>query len=262
MTYSENEWHWHPIDDSQSGEAFMGTRRDEKVFLKRNSSPFIAALSAHGIAPKLIWSQRTYSGDILTAQEWKNGRLLRAEDMSSQAVIDLIKEVHQSQELLQLLKRVGGQTYRPLEFIEDYYHQLPNNLMTNQFFTDIINHLEDLVCEDFYRADLCVCHGDLHHNNFLVDEDTHQLYLVDWENVRIADPLSDMTDLLIRYLPPSRWMDWFARYRYDVQAPDFYDRVRWYSLINCLYQIKQYHQEGQNHKMNQMILLVKQIYEH
>ncbi len=35
-----------------SGEAYMAEQDGQKLFLKRNSNPFIAALSAEGIVPK------------------------------------------------------------------------------------------------------------------------------------------------------------------------------------------------------------------
>lgn len=32
-----------------------------------------------------------------------------------------------------------------------------------------------------------------------------QLYLIDWEEVRIADPISDLTKFLLQYFKPSEW---------------------------------------------------------
>ena len=69
----EQDWQMTPIGGA-SGDAYMGVKNNERVFFKRNSSPFLAALSAQGITPKLMWTQRTYSGDLLVAQEWKDGR--------------------------------------------------------------------------------------------------------------------------------------------------------------------------------------------
>ena len=66
-------WELHPIG-GDTGQAYMAVRAQERVFLKRNSSPFLAALSGEGIAPKLMWTKRSGNGDILTAQEWLNGR--------------------------------------------------------------------------------------------------------------------------------------------------------------------------------------------
>ena len=52
----DQEWTLHPIE-GDTGQAFMGIHKQEKIFLKRNSSPFLAALSMEGITPRLIWTK-------------------------------------------------------------------------------------------------------------------------------------------------------------------------------------------------------------
>lgn len=256
--YSKEDWQMHPIGGN-TGKAFMGVRHDEKVFFKRNTSPFIAALSATGIAPKLKWTQRTYSGDILTAQEWKDGSLLTKENMQDEAVIQLIKDIHESTFLLNRLKFVEGKVCRPLDLIDLYFQDLAPSLHTHLFFNKIISHLEDSIDDDFYDVDYVVCHGDLNHNNFLVDSD-QQLFLVDWDNVRIADPISDITLLLCQYYNPSEWMDWFELYDFEI-TESFSKRVTWYSLMSCLFLAKQYFNENRHYKLNETILLLKNIFE-
>ena len=50
-----------------SGEHIWLNKMD-KIILKRNSNPFIAALSAEGIVPKLVWTKRIETGEVVTAQ--------------------------------------------------------------------------------------------------------------------------------------------------------------------------------------------------
>lgn len=255
-----NDWQMLPLKGS-SGEAFMGIKDDEKVFFKRNSSPFIPSLSAEGLAPKLMWTQRTYSGDLLTAQEWKNGQVLDRVDMDSQKVIALIRKIHQSQHLLSLLKRVQTSAFKPLDFIDYYFDNLPSSLAGHAFFNQVVQTLESILDEDFYQCSYVVCHGDLNHNNFMQDEDG-SLFLVDWEGVKIADPISDLTWLLLQYYPPSQWLDWFEDYGMNANSePTFYKRVQWYSLINCLLLIKQYTLENRPVQVNHYVLLLKNIYQ-
>ncbi|MCL5444427.1 phosphotransferase, partial [Lactobacillus johnsonii] len=80
------------------------TRAQEKVFLKRNTSPFLAALSMEGISPRLIWTKRISSGDVLTAQEWLNGRTLSRKEMADTAVAKLLARVHHSKLLKKMLQ--------------------------------------------------------------------------------------------------------------------------------------------------------------
>lgn len=258
MYNQQDEWELHPIAGA-TGDAYMGIKSDEKVFFKRNTSPFIAALSAEGIAPKLMWTQRTFSGDTLTAQEWTEGHLLTKEDMGSQEVIDLIRRIHDSDHLLLMLKRMGEFNYHPLDFVNNYFINLPPTLASHHFLNEVIRDMEDSIDNDFYNVRRTVCHGDLNHNNFLQSNDNH-LFLVDWENVKVADPLSDITMVLVHYFKPSEWMNWFELYNYPINN-SFYKRVRWYSMMNCLTLIKQYHFEGRQYKTNEFIMLLKSIYE-
>lgn len=256
--YNQEEWELRPIAGG-TGDAYMGIKANEKVFFKRNTSPFIAALAAEGIAPKLMWTQRTFSGDTLTAQEWKDGCILNRSNMGDVDVIDLIRRIHTSEHLLTMLRRVGEYDLYPIDFINFYFTNLTPSLATNRYLNTVVRDLEDLIDSDFYDISNTICHGDLNHNNFLRSNDG-KLYLVDWDNVRIADTLSDLTMLLVQYFPPSEWMNWFESYDFPV-TESFYKRVRWYSMINCLYLIKQYHSESRQHKVNEYILLLKSIHQ-
>lgn len=256
MYSDSDEWKLHPISGG-TGDAYMGVRSNEKIFLKRNTSPFIAALAAQGITPRLKWTQRTFSGDTLTAQEWHDGRRLNKNDMADQEVIDLIKFYQSSDHLLILLKRVGGIEMSPIDLIDLYFKELPNSLLTNNFLNQVVQHLEHTLDNDFYRVTPTICHGDLNHNNFLMSNEDH-LYLVDWDNVRIADPLSDITYLLVHYFDTDEWMHWFQRYQFPY-SDSFYKRVKWYSMLNCLFIIKHYFQEGRQYRTNEFILKLKQL---
>jgi len=51
-------WEVHPAGGA-TGEAYIAQYEGQnKLFLKRNSSPFLAVLSAEGIVPKLMWTKR------------------------------------------------------------------------------------------------------------------------------------------------------------------------------------------------------------
>lgn len=256
---TNKDWKITPIGGG-TGEAFMGVRQDEKVFFKRNTSPIVAVLSAEGITPKLKWTQRTYSGDVLTAQEWIEADKLKPTDMNSPDVIHLIRHIHQSDNLLLSLKRVQGGKKLPVDFTNDYYKNLPNNLANHHFFNYVVSCLEDTVDDQFYNIDARVCHGDLYHSNFLRTSNG-QIYLVDWEQVAIADPISDITNLLVAYYPPSQWQAWLDEYGLKIND-NVYKRIQWYSLINCLYRIKQFYAEQRNHDLNETIMLLRSIFKH
>ncbi len=89
----------------------MAEQDGQKLFLKRNSNPFIAALSAEGIVPKLVWTKRIETGEVVTAQHWKNGRELSSNEMKQTRVLHFIKKkIHNSRPLLNV-KAYGNGTY-------------------------------------------------------------------------------------------------------------------------------------------------------
>ncbi|MDY0397015.1 hypothetical protein RWE15_25465 [Virgibacillus halophilus] len=90
-----------------TGEAYVAAKGTERLFLKRNSSPFLAVLSAEGIVPKLVWTKRLDNGDVITAQEWQEGRKLSPFEMQQHDVTAILQKIHHSSELLHMLMRLG-----------------------------------------------------------------------------------------------------------------------------------------------------------
>lgn len=116
-----HDWEIVPAGGA-TGEAFYAQNDEQRLFLKRNSSPFLAVLSAEGIVPKLIWTKRMENGDVITAQQWLNGRELKASDMNRESVAKLLGKIHSSKPLLGMLTRMGKSPLQPetlLHLIEE-----------------------------------------------------------------------------------------------------------------------------------------------
>src|SRR5699024_11553321 len=99
------EWNIVPAG-GLTGDAYVAEKNGQRLFLKRNSSPFLAVLSAEGIVPKLVWTKRMENSDVLTAQEWLDGRELKPDEMRQQRVADLLHKIHHSSALLHMLMRL------------------------------------------------------------------------------------------------------------------------------------------------------------
>ena len=57
MEYNmDSGWDLHPIG-GDTGQAYMGVKDHERVFLKRNASPFLAVLSGEGITSQVNMDQ-------------------------------------------------------------------------------------------------------------------------------------------------------------------------------------------------------------
>ncbi len=254
----ENGWQVLPIS-GDTGTAYMGIKHQEKVFLKRNPSPFLAALSLEEITPKLIWSKRMETGDTLTAQQWLNGRCLERSEMHSKEVLSLLRRIHHSDLLNKMLQKVGGVHYGPGDFLTLFYRGIPSDLLTHPLIHRCADFLEEhLPTGGSQKYE--VSHGDLSRKNFLLS-DSGQLYLVDWESVSFADPVKDLSMLMCRYVPRADWKQWLKGY-FGKQLPEAMEfRIQWYALMNLLLDVKYSYQRGHFHEMNQGIIKLQSTFD-
>ncbi|OJF95760.1 phosphotransferase family protein [Alkalibacterium sp. 20] len=247
----ESGWQLHPIG-GETGQAYMGTRNEERLFLKRNSSPFLAALSLEGISPKLVWTKRTGNGDVLTAQEWCSGRTLHKEEMHMSNVLDIIRKVHYSQSLKRMLMRLGGKVLNPSDFYNDSLSDLATDLRTHPLIREAIIYLRENIPDETSNDDKVVCHGDISHKNLLLSNENH-LYLVDWDSVIISDACYDMSQLMARYIHPDSWDEWLNT-DYFLSGGFSKDKVYWYALLNILNDLKSNHKKQDYIRMNNELI--------
>lgn len=216
-----------------TGEAYYAQNENKRLFLKRNSSPFLAVLSAQGIVPKLVWTKRLENGDVITAQEWLEGKELNPEEMQHPTVANLLSTIHHSTELLDMLTRMGKKPIDPydrFDYVSKQLHLSCSKIMPVTIHR-ALNHLSAQLSE-LYQVKPMVCHCDLNHNNWLVS-DTGQLYLIDWDNAEIGDPALDIGMLLHWYIPESDWDHWLEHYGVANQD-HFFIRMHWYMIIHVL----------------------------
>jgi thiamine kinase-like enzyme len=237
-----DEWKLYPAGGS-SGEAFLAVNHTQKLFVKRNSSPFLAVLSAEGIVPKLLWTKRLTNGDVLTAQQWIEGRRLRPDEMQCRNVAMLLKKIHASAPLLALLKRTDGNCFSyfnceiELELVKSGLEYVYES------FEQYILFLEEGL-EKVKSAHQVVCHCDLSHHNFLLDE-YDELYLVDWDQTKIADPAYDIAFILLTYVPSDIWNEWLEVYNNSYDR-ELIQRVKWYVILIDLIAISNKNKQGTN----------------
>lgn len=230
-----------------TGDAYLATKDNQRLFLKRNSSPFLAVLSAERIVPKLIWTKRMENGDVITAQEWLEGRELKPAEMQHLRVADLLRKIHQSSELLYMLMRLGK---KPITS-DDSFRMIKERLTQ----TDLLqSHEQVKISLDYLekllpitrKQKLVVCHGDLNHNNLLLTDEGH-LYLIDWDNALIADPVIDYGMILNWYIPKENWKEWLNSYGI-AEDDHLIGRMYWYLLIDTLYYLCWHKERDENSK--------------
>jgi Predicted choline kinase involved in LPS biosynthesis len=217
----------------------------------------LAALSREGITPKLVWTKRTGNGDVLTAQEWLDGRLLSPQEIGQRSdVIHLLYQMHHSLSLKNMLEKIGGQEVLPIDLLTQYMVNLPNEVKQNHYLAKVFRFLEDHI-PPYHSGEFSVVHGDVTHRNWLQSE--QGLYLVDWDSVMLADPAVDLGILLGHYVEFDQWPQWLTAYGMRPTQENI-DRIFWYATINFLQEIVRQYRRGDSKNMNKEILLLKRTF--
>jgi thiamine kinase-like enzyme len=242
------EWEISPAGGA-TGEAFFAQFENKKLFLKRNSSPFLAVLSAEGIVPKLVWTKRLENGDVITAQHWLDGRELKPSDMKQVNVAKLLCKIHSSKELLDMMMRIGKVPLKPEELLLDlknsnyFIFKNKNNDLIQKAISILQNGLSSIVYEDYV-----VCHCDINHNNWLLSE-MNQLFLIDWDGAMVADPAIDIGMLLYSYIPENDWSDWLNHYGL-ILDDHLKFRMKWYVIYQTLLSIRWFDEKDLSEQMH------------
>ncbi|WP_257009903.1 phosphotransferase family protein [Evansella halocellulosilytica] len=224
------EWKLHPAGGA-TGEAYVAQQGDEKIFIKRNSSPFLAVLSAEGIVPKLLWTKRLENGDVITAQRWVNGRELNSSEMNAGRVANLLSRIHRSGELRDMYMRMGNHPLTP----RDLYYELKGRSARIGIKDPYIQHAMDWLDSKIsciQTSQYVVCHADVNHNNWMVSQEGG-LYLIDWDGAIVADPALDLAPLLYLYVPKSDWDSWLSHYG-EPYTKELEKRLQWYMIAQCV----------------------------
>lgn len=249
------EWDISPAGGA-TGEAFIAEKDGQKLFLKRNSSPFLAVLSAEGIVPKLVWTRRLENGDVITAQHWMEGRELTQAEMAKERVAKLLQKIHQSAPLLSMLKRLGKTPLRPESILTDIENGLSSEVTKLLIIKQAIHFLENnlllIECDE-----KVVCHCDVNHNNWLMSE-KDGLFLVDWDAPVIADPAIDLGMLLYSYVPRGEWEQWLARYGKKLDA-GLEMRMKWHTVSQLVLSIQWHHNRKRNKERDDLLMKLEAL---
>jgi thiamine kinase-like enzyme len=243
------EWEIVPAGGA-TGEAFYARHEDQRLFLKRNSSPFLAVLSAEGIVPKLVWTKRLENGDVITAQQWLPGRELKPKDMNHERVARLLKKIHRSKPLLGMLRRLEKSPLLPETLFQMVRDELDEEVYS---IPEVRKAIDFLVKEgsNVYVDEKVVCHGDVNHNNWLLSED-NQLYLIDWDGAMIADPAVDLGLLLYWYIPEENWEQWLSMYGKKL-SENLKLRMKWYVALQTLSSIQWHKNKSRFQEMDKWV---------
>lgn len=258
VTSTDNDLTLTPLR-GKSNKAYMGTYPSgERVFIKKNTTPILTALAKEQIAPQLLWAKRLGNGDMMSAQEWLNGRTLLKQDMVSKQIVHLLLRLHKSRNLTSQLLQLKYQIENPYELLAKIERDFPLQLRENTFLQSIIKELKQNL-PHFSPEDATIVHGDVRHNNWIITT-SGLIYLVDWDSVRLTDPMFDVGHILSHYIPKVAWFDWLQYYGYD-NPKAVIDKVYWYGQLSYLSQIQKYFENRDMERVNREIYAIRKFRE-
>lgn len=207
----------------KSGKAYKGSYPDgTEVFIKMNTTPILAGLAKEQIAPQLLWSRRTADGQIMSAQEWLNGRILTKQDMGSKQIVNILTRLHRSKSLVNQLVQLGYKYEMPSDLLRSWMSETPRQIRQNTYIKSVYDEL--MASVPSFREDYAtIVHGDVHPSNWVITK-SGMIYLVDWDTVHLCDRMFDVAHLLSHYIPRSHWYDWLTYYGYKYNALVLRDR--------------------------------------
>ncbi|MBJ8325115.1 cell cycle regulator CcrZ [Streptococcus pacificus] len=235
----------------KSGQAFLGIYPNgDRIFVKKNTTPILAALAKEQITPPLLWAKRLSNGDMMSAQEWLNGRLLTKKDMTSKQVCQILQRMHRSKPLVNQLLQLNFQIENPYDLLIDWEKQAPLQLQKNTYLKSVVEELKQHLPE--FRAEVAtIVHGDVRHSNWVITT-SGLIYLVDWDSVRLTDRMYDVAHVLSHYVPRVRWQEWLTYYGYKYNEKVL-SKIKWYGQYAFLSQILKFFNMRDMEHVNQEI---------
>lgn len=235
-----------------SGNAFTSrTSDEERVFIKRNATPMLTSIYLEGLTPRVLWTKRTVQGDMLSAQPWINGHTLSPNEMGDRQINQILSHLHTSRKLMESCKKLGSVVIGPQNLLTAITDS-SDELRANHFLSEIIEEMADNI-PPLYGEEITVVHGDVNHNNWLVDDETGRVYLVDWDSTFMSDPMVDIAYVLAHYIRPNSWSRWLIDLGYEPRKKVM-EKVAWYGKLSFLRQIAEELSKGRKKEANEEIL--------
>jgi hypothetical protein len=216
------DWHVAPLGGS-SERTFVATG-PETVVVRLDADPrVLRRLAEIGVGPVVV-AAGEHDGRTFVIQESVDGDVASAGWMraNARAVADLVATYARDRELTRLAVPLTTDSYASA-LLAQARLVLPAGCMEE------VERLVDLA-PAAGETPAVASHGDPNASNFLVGE---RLLLVDWDDLRCADPMRDVGQLAWWYLPEPAWPDFVAAagVTWDAAARD---RLFWWVAAESL----------------------------
>lgn len=202
--------------DGAHKKSYIAQCEEVKVFLKFDVPVrLLKRLGEIGVAPQVVASRNT-DEEIYVLQSYLVGNYPHWRWLANHLPLlaQIIKRYHTDQQLTLLLKKEFPANYDEhlrldLEQLEQRFLGVEQALLHTSEIT-LAFHTLRTQAQYLQPAALVPVHADPNTKNMLVVGNA--LYLVDWDEIALSDPLRDIGLVLWWYIPPQKWPEFFAAY--------------------------------------------------
>ncbi|MDR0298424.1 MAG: phosphotransferase family protein [Streptococcaceae bacterium] len=222
-----------PIESS-SGTSYMGKIGTQQVFVKLNASPILPLVAAEGITPKILWTRELENGNgSLTAQSWIEGHVLTNAEMLHPDIPKLLMKLHTSRSIRDSLSQFDRSVKRPASVLNDLLENEESQIAKNSFLSGVAQEMQTKV-PMLNNLNIMVLHGDIRPSNWLLEEKTGRLYLIDWDTVSLGDPFYDIGYYISHFVARADWAMMMSRLGYSLTDVSVWSKLRWYGQLAFL----------------------------
>jgi aminoglycoside phosphotransferase (APT) family kinase protein len=198
-------WSIDPAADGSRGRSWVARDAGEQLFVKAAANgDLLSRLGELAVAPRVI-SSGQHRDTALVVQEFIDGTAPDAPwvDQHVEAVGQLIQRYHLDEPLA---LSVSALTLRNLvETLERRFHALSMRMTTDtrEKLSEALGAITESAV-DKAPDEPVLTHGDPNTSNLIL-ANSGDLYLVDWDEARLTDPVRDIGQVLWWYVRPERW---------------------------------------------------------
>ena len=211
-----NNWTITPTVEGQHKKSYLAQCAELKVFIK-SGVPVVPLqrLSQLQVAPEIIGSG-SIEGEPYVIQRYLAGAHPDRDWLTHRLPLlaQLIKRYHMDQQLTASLTEQTASTYEDhlqsgVEQLEKRLDALDREVLHTSRIAGALYTLQ-LQAQNFQAVKLVPVHPDPNTKNMLIVGD--HLYLIDWDEITLSDPLRDIGLILWWYIPPQNWPEFFTAY--------------------------------------------------
>lgn len=235
-TFHSSNWIIQKTKHGLSKETFKVSNDKKMYFVKFdvNIPPLVRVVEL-GIAPKIVVTG-TCKNKTYIIQEFIDGYYPSRNwfNVNLKKLAEFIKIYHSDRMLFDILKKDSEIDYKmnvqsSLKFVEKELEKVKEIIKPDQ----IKNDLEKLISQsnNLIPVELTPIHTDPNYKNFLLFE--NKLYMLDWDDVRLSDPVRDIAPLLWWYVEKEKWQEFFKNFGLDLND-DLLNRIYWWMARQSL----------------------------